>query len=181
MGKYSATLSTAKKEKNDEFYTQLSDIENEIRHYKEHFKNKIVYCNCDDPYESNFFKYFSLNFNALGLKKLIAISYAGSFVAGTSLTLFEDEGNEHQVTNKKGIYEYLLDGKEKHLSIRAFLERDKRSAYEKQKGKCPLCGEHFELSEMHADHIKPWSKGGKTIATNCQMLCTQCNIKKGNK
>ena len=88
---------------------------------------------------------------------------------------------DEEVTSKKGIYEYLLDGQEKHLSIRVFLERDKRSAYEKQKGKCPLCGKKFELSEMHADHIKPWSKGGKTVAANCQMLCTQCNIKKSNK
>ena len=62
-------LSAAKKAKNDEFYTQLVDIENELRHYKEHFKDKTVFCNCDDPYESNFVKYFAMNFNALGLKK----------------------------------------------------------------------------------------------------------------
>ena len=61
-------MDKAKKEKADEFYTQLSDIENEMRYYKEQFNDKVIFCNCDDPYESNFFKYFALNFNHLGLK-----------------------------------------------------------------------------------------------------------------
>lgn len=69
------TLRKASKSKNDEFYTQLSDIENELRHYKDHFRNKVVYCNCDDPRVSNFFHYFSYNFEHLGLKKLIATCY----------------------------------------------------------------------------------------------------------
>ena len=60
------------KQRQDEFYTQLPLIESELKHYKEHFKDKTVFCNCDDPYESNFFKYFAMNFNYLGLKKLIA-------------------------------------------------------------------------------------------------------------
>jgi len=68
-------LQKAKKSKSDEFYTQLSDIESELQHYKHHFKNKVVYCNCDDPTVSNFFKYFALNFKELGLKKLIASCY----------------------------------------------------------------------------------------------------------
>ncbi len=68
-------LHSAKRGKNDEFYTQLSDIENELRHYKDHFPDKVVYCNCDDPRVSNFFKYFSLQFEYLGLKKLITTSY----------------------------------------------------------------------------------------------------------
>ncbi|MDQ1341031.1 MAG: Modification methylase [Campylobacterota bacterium] len=68
-------LRAAKKNKNDEFYTQLSDIEKELIHYKNHFKNKIVFCNCDDPKESNFFQYFALNFSHLGLKKLITTHY----------------------------------------------------------------------------------------------------------
>ena len=71
----SANLCQAKKEKNDEFYTQLSDIEKELRHYKEHFKGKTVLCNCDDPRVSNFFHYFSHNFEHLGLKKLITTCY----------------------------------------------------------------------------------------------------------
>jgi hypothetical protein len=68
-------LHKAKNNKKDEFYTQLSDIENELRHYKDHFKDKVVYCNCDDPRVSNFFHYFSYNFEHLGLKKLIATCY----------------------------------------------------------------------------------------------------------
>lgn len=86
-----SNLHKAKEKKNDEFYTQLSDIENELRHYKQHFRGKVVYCNCDDPYESNFFKYFAMNFNSLGLKKLIATGYATSPVAGKELSQFEDE------------------------------------------------------------------------------------------
>lgn len=84
-------LRNAKKQKKDEFYTQLSDIENELRHYKQHFKGKVVFCNCDDPYESNFFKYFAMNFNSLGLKKLIATGYVTSPVAGKEISLFSDE------------------------------------------------------------------------------------------
>ena len=68
-------LHTAKKLKNDEFYTQLTDIENELKYYRQHFKDKVIYCNCDDPIESNFFKFFSLNFEFLGLKKLISTGY----------------------------------------------------------------------------------------------------------
>lgn len=68
-------LQNAKKSKSDEFYTQLCDIESELQHYKSHFKNKVVFCNCDDPKTSNFFKYFSLNFNELGLKKIITACY----------------------------------------------------------------------------------------------------------
>ena len=73
--------------KNDEFYTQLVDIEKELKHYKEQFRGKVVYCNCDDPFESNFFKYFAANFNALGLKRLIATSYKPSPIANTELVL----------------------------------------------------------------------------------------------
>ena len=84
-----SNLHAAKTAKKDEFYTQLSDIENELRHYKKHFEGKTVLCNCDDPYESNFFKYFALNFRTLGLKKLIATCYDGSPVAGEQLSLFD--------------------------------------------------------------------------------------------
>lgn len=82
-----SNLNQAKKGKNDEFYTQISDIENELRHYKTQFKEKVVFCNCDDPYESNFFKYFALNFNQLGLRKLIATCYDGSPISGNELLL----------------------------------------------------------------------------------------------
>jgi len=83
------SLHAAKATKQDEFYTQLSDIEKELKHYAAHFKGKTVLCNCDDPFESDFFKYFVINFRRLGLKKLIASSYSGSPVAGQQL-LFSD-------------------------------------------------------------------------------------------
>src|SRR5437762_11779329 len=74
--KYSnKNLQNANKQKKDEFYTQLADIENEIKHYKDQFRDKVVFCNCDDPKESNFVKYFSRNFEHLRLKKLIATHY----------------------------------------------------------------------------------------------------------
>ena len=84
------------------------------------------------------------------------------------------------VTNNSGIYEYLLSGEEKHLSIRAFTPKMARAAFEKQKGVCPKCGKTFTIEEMQADHITPWSKGGKTVAENCQMLCADCNRRKSN-
>lgn len=84
-------LHKANKAKKDEFYTQLVDIEKELKHYKEQFRGKVVYCNCDDPFESNFFKYFASNFNALGLKRLIATSYKPSPIANTQLGLFGDD------------------------------------------------------------------------------------------
>lgn len=85
-------LHNAKKVKNHEFYTQLTDIEKELMHYKEHFKNKVIYCNCDDPFESNFFKYFAANFNTFKLKKLIATCYVGSPIVGGQLPLFDIKG-----------------------------------------------------------------------------------------
>ncbi len=88
---------------------------------------------------------------------------------------------DEDVTRKSGIYEYLLTGDERKLSIRAFDRRDKLAAYEKQKHKCAICGKEFTFDEMAGDHIIPWSKGGKTVPENCQMLCTECNIKKSNK
>ena len=93
-------LHKAKDAKKDEFYTQLSDIGQELRYYEGHFKDKVVYCNCDDPYESNFFKYFALKFNFLGLKKLIATCYIGSPIANTQLSLFDDESEENKTTKK---------------------------------------------------------------------------------
>lgn len=86
-----SNLHKANKAKKDEFYTQLVDIEKELKNYKEQFRGKIVYCNCDDPFESNFFKYFANNFNALGLKRLIATSYKPSSIANTQLGLFGDD------------------------------------------------------------------------------------------
>ena len=86
---------------------------------------------------------------------------------------------DEDVTKKRGIYSYVLDGKEKHLSIRAFSPNQKREAYERQHGICPMCNEHFEIDQMEADHITPWHDGGKTLAENCQMLCQEDNRRKG--
>lgn len=94
------SLKAAVRAKEDEFYTQLTDIEKEMRYYKKHFKDKVVFCNCDDPFESNFFKYFVLNFNRLGLKKLIATCYVSSPIANTQLSLFDITGTEEDKQNK---------------------------------------------------------------------------------
>jgi hypothetical protein len=88
---------------------------------------------------------------------------------------------DEDVQNKKGIYSYILTGKEKHLNIRAFSDKQKREAYERQKGICVECKQHFELNEMEADHIDPWHSGGKTDAKNCQMLCREDNRRKSGK
>ncbi len=85
------SLGAAKKEKNDEFYTQLVDIEKELRRYAGQLRGKVIFCNCDDPFESNFFKYFAMNFNSLGIKKLIITCYNPSPVAGSQLALFDVE------------------------------------------------------------------------------------------
>ncbi len=85
-------LTAAKAKKQDEFYTQLADIEKELKHFRRHFKGKVVPCNCDDPYESDFFKYFVMNFRRLGLKKLVASCYAGSPVAGQQILFSDLEG-----------------------------------------------------------------------------------------
>jgi len=99
-----SSLNKAGIAKEDEFYTQLNDIENEMRHYWEQFRDKVIFCNCDDPYESNFFKYFAMNFNFLGLKKLIATSYAGSPVQGQLLTLLDVKGLTKQTDDGKRPY-----------------------------------------------------------------------------
>ncbi|MBR2438855.1 MAG: DUF262 domain-containing protein [Lentisphaeria bacterium] len=87
---------------------------------------------------------------------------------------------DEDVTSKKGVYSYVLTKEEKYLNVRAFDNRMKRTAYEKQDGLCPRCGKHFEFEEMEADHITPWCEGGKTLAENCQMLCKDCNRRKSN-
>lgn len=91
--------------------------------------------------------------------------------------LMQDE----DVTNKKGIYYYVLTREEKYLNLRAFPDSIKRAVYERQQGVCIKCGKHYDISEMEGDHITPWSEGGKTSADNCQMLCRDCNRRKSNK
>jgi len=93
------------------------------------------------------------------------------------IELMQDE----DVTKKSGIYPYVLTRNEKFLNIRAFTEKQKREAYERQKGKCVKCKKRFKIEEMEADHIKPWHEGGKTVAKNCQMLCKQDNRTKSGR
>lgn len=90
--------------------------------------------------------------------------------------LMQDE----DVTRKSGIYAYVLTRQEKHLSIRAFTDKMKREAYERQNGVCPKCGKRFDIGEMEADHTTPWIEGGTTTAENCQMLCKDDNRRKSN-
>ncbi|NLO49514.1 MAG: DUF262 domain-containing protein [Clostridiales bacterium] len=109
-------------------------------------------------------------------------SYNSSVMIAEVKKLHEDE----DVQKKKGIYEYLLCKDTdpyagRLLSIRAFDKRDKMAAYTKQDGICPICKQHFNYEEMEGDHIIPWSKGGKTVPENCQMLCKDCNGKKTDK
>jgi hypothetical protein len=85
---------------------------------------------------------------------------------------------DDDITNKKGIYQYLLSNKEKFLNIRAFTDNQKRESYERQKGICVVCKEYFEIYQMEADHITPWHSGGKTSSDNCQMLCKEDNRRK---
>lgn len=106
-------------------------------------------------------KYKDNKYNATELEKRI-------------VELYDDD----DVTSLSGIYTYLLSGDEKYLSIRAFDKRTIRATYERQKGICARCLKYFELIDMQADHITPWSKGGKTVPENCQMLCADCNRKK---
>ena len=124
-------LRNASKAKKDEFYTQLVDIEKELKHYKEQFRAKVVYCNCDDPYESNFFKYFASNFNALGLKKLITTSYSGSPIVGGQLPLFEVAGSKGKQPFKIEIKEVPDTDKDGAINlddVKYLLKHDKNTA-----------------------------------------------------
>jgi len=126
-------LGKARNAKNDEFYTQLSDIEKELRHYKDQFRGKVVYCNCDDPFESNFFKYFAAKFNELKLKKLITTSYVQSPIVGGQLPLFEMEGlkpsgKEPFKIEIKEVTDINKDGAINLDDVKYLLEHDKNTA-----------------------------------------------------
>ncbi|MBE6214481.1 MAG: DUF262 domain-containing protein [Rikenellaceae bacterium] len=111
-------------------------------------------------------------YNEFGQEKLDSLTLD----AAVKRLMMDDE-----IQNKKGIYQYLLDGREKHLNLRAFDDATKRTVYELQDGICPICKEHFAIEEMEGDHIMPWYKGGKTVIDNCQMLCRSCNREKSGK
>ena len=123
-------LNAAKAAKLDDFYTQMTDIERELQHYWPHFRGKVVFCNCDDPYESNFFKYFALHFNHLGLKKLICTCYNGSPVQGNELVI---DFGDFSDTPKKVAYKVVItevkdlngDGAVDLSDVRYLLQNDK--------------------------------------------------------
>lgn len=124
-------LHSARTAKTDEFYTQLVDIEKELKHYKDQFRGKMVYCNCDDPYESNFFKYFASNFNALELKKLVTTSYGGSPIVGGQLPLFEVAGSKGKQPLKIEIKEVPDTDKDGAINlddVKYLLKHDKNTA-----------------------------------------------------
>ena len=129
----------AKREKNDEFYTQLVDIERELSHYKNQFRNKIIFCNCDNPYESNFFKYFAMHFNDLGIKKLITTCYKNSPIANKQLSLFDFESLENKTTSvpHKIIVEEVKDenkdGRVDLIDVKLIL-KNKKNALTRLKG-----------------------------------------------
>ena len=123
-------LAQAKDAKKDEFNTKLDDIAKELKNYRPYFKDKVVFCNCDDPYESNFFKYFALNFNALGLKKLIATCYNGSPIAGDELPLiFEIEESEPKKIAYKveitEVHDYNNDGAINLADVQYLIQNEK--------------------------------------------------------
>ncbi|MDR1532987.1 MAG: adenine-specific methyltransferase EcoRI family protein [Clostridiales bacterium] len=134
-----SNLNNSARNKQDEFYTQLSLIESELKHYKGHFKGKVVLCNCDDPYESNFFKYFAINFNSLGLKKLIATCYVGSPIANTQLSLFDHETPENKTTRTphkieiSEVDDYTGDGRVGLADVE-YLLRNRKNALTRLKG-----------------------------------------------
>lgn len=144
----------------DELWNYFQDVIAWVRKVFTNYRKEMINVNWGDLY--NQFKDKRLN-----AKKL----------EDEITKLMQDE----DVTKKSGIYSYVLTRQEKFLSIRAFTPNMKREAYERQKGICPVCEEHFEIEDMEADHITPWHEGGKTIAENCQMLYKECNRRKSGK
>ncbi|MCR5312387.1 MAG: adenine-specific methyltransferase EcoRI family protein [Bacteroidaceae bacterium] len=149
-------LNSAKVAKKDEFYTQMPDIERELQHYWEHFRGKTILCNCDDPYESNFFKYFALRFNQLGLKKLICTCYNGSPVQGNELVFrfapYDDEP-EQKIAHKLVITEVPDangDGAVDLSDVRYLLENDKNVLSTLQTGdfRSPECIELLKEADI---------------------------------
>ncbi|MBI2465827.1 MAG: adenine-specific methyltransferase EcoRI family protein [Candidatus Sungbacteria bacterium] len=151
-------LHSARTAKTDEFYTQLVDIEKELKHYKDQFRGKVVYCNCDDPYESNFFKYFASNFNALGLKKLITTSYSGSPIVGGQLPLFQVAGSKGKQPFKIEIKEVPDTDKDGAINlddVKYLLKHDKNTA-------TPLKGS----GDFRSDECKELLEQADIVVTN---------------
>lgn len=135
-----SNLRKAKQEQNGEFYTQLEDIEKELRHYTQHFYGKTIFCNCDDPYESNFFYYFATRFNDLKLKKLICTCYDGSPMAYTQLSFFEGAEKTVEKKDRKAYKIVITEVKDENndgavdIADVEYLLRNKKNVLTKLKG-----------------------------------------------
>lgn len=149
-----------KKNNADELWEYFQGVINWVRKTFPNYRHEMSTVNWGELY------------NEFGKKKLDAKKLEKEVAE-----LMQDE----DVTKKSGIYPYVLTGQEKYLNIRAFTDKMKREAYEKQKGICLKCKKHFDLEEMEADHITPWHEGGKTVAQNCQLLCKLDNRTKSGK
>ena len=191
------TINRSRNEKNDEHYTQLSDIEDEVRHYRAQFAGKTVLCNCDDPRCSNFFKYFTRSFEILGLKRVIATCYKSQDVdlftqktCGKAVYQIYDgdaNGNREVDGDEIAVRELEGDGSFDSPECLRLLVLDvgelRIPPFSRFLDFLPLLvsrGKKFAIEQMQADHITPWAKGGKTTAENCQMLCADCNRRKSD-
>ncbi len=163
-------LHAAKKAKKDEFYTQLTDIERELQHYWPHFRGKVVLCNCDDPYESNFFKYFALRFNQLGLKKLICTCYDGSPVVGTELQLPFEWGDEAQSDNSQAAETIPLYGSKRAYKVEITQVDDRNGD-----GAVDLCDVQ-ELLKNDRNAISTLKQHGDFRSQECIELLKQADI-----
>lgn len=163
-------LHAAKKAKKDEFYTQLTDIERELQHYWPHFRGKVVLCNCDDPYESNFFKYFALRFNQLGLKKLICTCYDGSPVVGTELQLPFEWGDEAQSDNSQAAETIPLYGTKRAYKVEITQVDDRNGD-----GAVDLCDVQ-ELLKNDRNAISTLKQHGDFRSQECIELLRQADI-----
>jgi hypothetical protein len=161
----SASLTRAKVNKQDEFYTQLADVEQELKHYRDQLKGKVVLCNCDDPYESNFFKYFALAFNTLGLKRLIATSFMRSPMVGAHLPLLEmaglkPEGREPYAIEINEVPDHKGRGATDLSDVEYLLKHDANSAR-------PLKGDAtYAAGDFRSDECVAYLKEADVIVTN---------------
>jgi hypothetical protein len=159
------TVSRAKANKQDEFYTQISDISNELRHYRSQLRDKTILCNCDDPYESNFFRYFALNFRSLGLKKLIATSYTKSTIAGRYLPLLDiaglqPEGKEPYAIEINEVPDSNRDGATDLSDVEYLLKRDANTAR-------PLKGDaEWGAGDFRSSECVEYLKQADVVVTN---------------
>jgi len=156
------------------FHNLQDDQQKQVLNYK----LTVYLCTGNDSEKLNWFKTINIAGEQLTDQELRNAVYSGTWVTDAK-RYFSKIGCA--AGGKSGIYAYLLTGGEHHLNIRAFTPAQKRSAFERQQGTCPECGKEFGIDEMEGDHITPWREGGKTEPDNCQMLCKECNRRKGRR